>query len=336
MLDITGPLSDPDAEVSGMAWKGDTLVVLPQFPTRFGGDGELGFFSIDRAQISSAMELGRSGPIVPRQVTCNAPGLEQMVRGFDGLEAIALLGDRFFLTVEAGEGREMAGYLLSARFEAEGGHVSIDTARFCEIPFALSIPNFADETIVALQNEVFTMGEANGVNVNPEPRAKRFSPDLEFLGCFALPAIEYRVTDATAVDGDGRFWVINYFWPPEGDKLNPAPDEEPWPLDSDPLAADARRSDGPSDVSEENRGQEGGDGERCIERLLELRVVQSAGGEGYIERTSTPPIYLVPQDDGECRNWEAVVRLGDDGFLVMTDRFPTTLLAFVPNPYFQE
>jgi hypothetical protein len=67
----------------------------------------------------------------------------------------------------------------------------------------------------------------------------------------------------------------------------------------------------------------------CIERLVELQLVRDRCGD-FIERTATPPIDLELLPDGTCRNWEALVRLDDRGFLMMTDKFPTTLLAFVP------
>ena len=66
----------------------------------------------------------------------------------------------------------------------------------------------------------------------------------------------------------------------------------------------------------------------CIERLLELRITS----DDRIVRTDTPPLWLKPAADGQCRNWEAVVRLGDRGFLLMTDEHPATMLAFIPLP----
>jgi hypothetical protein len=37
---------------------------------------------------------------------------------------------------------------------------------------------------------------------------------------------------------------------------------------------------------------------------------------------------LVSDDD--TRNWEGLVRLDDYGFLLATDKYPRTILAFVP------
>ena len=72
--------------------------------------------------------------------------------------------------------------------------------------------------------------------------------------------------------------------------------------------------------------------EGCIERLLELQITD----QDTIIRTDSPPIYFELQSDDVCRNWEAIVRLDDKGFLVMTDQYPGTLLAFVPNPFLDQ
>ena len=33
-IPLTGPINSPDAQISGMAWHGDTLVILPQYPEK--------------------------------------------------------------------------------------------------------------------------------------------------------------------------------------------------------------------------------------------------------------------------------------------------------------
>ncbi len=63
---------------------------------------------------------------------------------------------------------------------------------------------------------LITLYEANGVDVNESPVAHRFNADLSVLDTVAFPNIEYRVTDATSVDENGRFWITNYYYP--GDK----------------------------------------------------------------------------------------------------------------------
>jgi len=310
ILELTGPLTDAQAEVSGMTWKGDTLVVLPQNPTLFGSEGQLGFFIISRDQILAAIDGTADGPIRPGPVSCRAPGLSRIVKGFDGLEAMGLMGDHCYMTVEAGDDTTMAGYLVCGHYDVVNNEVVMDMTRLTAIPMGLNIPNISEETIIIDGDQVITLSEANGRNVNPEPRGKVFDADLNFLGTIPLPNIEYRVTDATAVDAQKRFWVINYYYPPERPKLDPVADPELAKF-GDPATFDP---------------------DACIERLLELRIVRTCRQGDFIERTETPPVNLETLPNNVCRNWEAVVRLDDRGFLLMTDKYPGTLLAFVPYP----
>ena len=308
VLELTGPLNDPRAEVSGMTWKGDTLVVLPQDPTLFAAEGQLGFFVMTRTRILAAINGTIEGPILPKQVNCLASGMSRIVKGFDGLEAMGLMGDRCYMTVEAKDDTAMAGYLVCGHYDMVNNEVVMDMTKLTSIPMGLNIPNIAEESIVIDGQRVITISEANGVNVNPTPVGKVFNAEIEFVGTIPFPQVEYRVTDATAVDADGRFWVLNYFFPPERWKLDPAVDPE--------LVRFG--------------GLESYDPKACVERLLEMRI------EGdRIVRTGTPPVNLALLPDGECRNWEALVRLGNRGFLLMTDKYPGTLLAFVPYDFEQ-
>jgi hypothetical protein len=305
-LDFSGPLNDREAEVSGMAWRGDLLAILPQDPIRFGREGMLGFFAIPGDQISAKIDGRRPGPLDPELIDVEAAGLMRVIAGFDGLEAVGMIEDRVYLTVEAKDDTVMAGYLVCGHTSKVNGRVVMDMTKLTSIPLGCNIPNVAEESIVIDGRRVITLSEANGRNVMPEPQAKVFDETVNYLGALPFPQIEYRVTDATALDDQGRFWVINYFYPPERAKLKPAPDPE--------LA----RFGAP-----ENYVLDG-----CIERLLELQLTS----DDRIIRTDTPPIYLSLDAEG-CRNWEAIVRLEDRGFLLMTDKYPGTLLVFVPNPY---
>ena len=41
---------------------------------------------------------------------------------------------------------------------------------------------------------------------------------------------------------------------------------------------------------------------------------------------------VTPLGVGVARNWEGIARLEGRGFLLVTDQFPDTILAFVPYP----
>ncbi len=66
-------------------------------------------------------------------------------------------------------------------------------------------------------------------------------------------------------------------------------------------------------------------GRRTVERFVELEV--TAAG---IQCTDTAPLEL-ELGRGPGRNWEGIVRFQDRGFLVVTDKHPASMLAFVPG-----
>ena len=307
LLPLSGPLAEPQAEVSGLTWKDGELVVLPQFPDLFGQKDILGFFTLAKADIHSRLLMPEPTALIPTKIDCQAAGLMRIIRGFDGLEAMGIMGDRVYMTIEAKEDTTMAGYIVCGHYNMVDDHVIIDMTRLTSIPLGVNIYNVAEESMIISGEKVITFSEANGRNVIDQPRAKVFDKTINFLGSIPFPSIEYRVTDATDLDDKGRFWVINYYYPGDEEKLRPGPDPE------------VEKFGLPEDWVE-------GD---CIERLLELQLID----DQRIVRTETPPINLRIRADGKCRNWEALVRLDDAGFLMMTDKYPGTLLAFVPNPF---
>jgi hypothetical protein len=56
--------------------------------------------------------------------------------------------------------------------------------------------------------------------------------------------------------------------------------------------------------------------------LIEFRI-----DKDDVNLIDQAPIYLELLDE-DSRNWEGIVRYGD-GFLLVTDKFPTTILAYV-------
>ena len=130
-----------------------------------------------------------------------------------------------------------AGFLVAARFTGEDDVVRMTMERVTSIPLAVQLPNMSQETIIQDGDRVVTINEANGASATGAPVAHVFGLDLEDRGTIPFPRIEYRVTDATDLDDAGRFWVLNYFFPPDGrlwalvrldDEWTMAVDGQPW------------------------------------------------------------------------------------------------------------
>lgn len=298
-LTLDAPLNTPNAEISGMTWAGDWLILLPQYPSRF----ENQLFRIHKDDLRQAIQANSTEPLPMSPITLDSAHLETSIVGFEGFEAIAVENNTVYLTIEARPGK-MMGYLVSGVLNEAADQITIAEDSLTEITPQAKLENMSDESILVFGERLITLYEANGLNVNPEPIAHVFDRQLNPVDTFAFPAIEYRVTDASAVDENGRFWVINYFYP--GDtKLKPAADFF---------------------------SQTYGEGYTHSQSVTVERLIAMQFTEDGIVPVETPPIQLELLPDDEARNWEGLVTLDDLGFLLVTDKFPETLFGFVAFP----
>lgn len=305
-LPIAGPMDAADAEISGLTWFRDTLVILPQYPRRNVPDARRRLYGIPRTALERALRDSTAAPLSLLKISMKAEGIEKQDGTYQGCEAIAFSGNRVFVLVETKKetGEGMGGVIVGGTVDDALSTITLDASSPRTIPVPVALRNMAYEALTVVGDTVVAFFEANGARVNGSAQAFQFRPDdLQALGPRPFPTLEYRVTDATQTDAEGRFWVMNYFYPGERDLLDPA-------LDS----LSINHGVGASHV-----------GTSAVERLVEYRFAP----EG-IRRTDTPPVWLT-LTGASPRNWEGIVRFGD-GFLVATDRYPETLLAYVEPP----
>ena len=296
IIPLSGPIADPKAEISGMAWHGDDLFLLPQFPDRFSQS----LFKLEKRDILSAILGETTTPLNPEPVQLiNADRLKR-TKGFEGFESITFQDDQVYLTIEA-KPKEMLGYLVYGTISNAQNQITLDSNLIEILPQA-SIGNYSDESILVFGDKIYTFYEANGVNVNNSPVAHTFSLAGEPVTSIPFPNIEYRITDASSPDLQGRFWMINYFFPLDKIKVDPA---------ADPLADKFGRG-----LSHAQN--------LAVERLVAFQITNNG-----VELLDTPPIQLSLEADMVSRNWEALAILDGYGFLIATDKFPQTLFGFV-------
>jgi len=295
-IEISGPLADRESEVSGLGWYGDWLILLPQYPERLGSN----VFALQKSDILAFLNGETSGPLVPQPIPFQDDALGEQIAGFEGYEAIAFQGSQVFLTIEAETRSAAKGYVVKGTIAADLSELTVDTTRLAESPSQSASPNKADEALLLTDDKLISIYEVSGAQVNPAPQMHSFDFDLAPLPAVSFPTVEYRITDATRLDEQNRFWAINYFY--EGD-LDLLPIRDPLTI---------RYGRGAT-----HRQQQ------TVERLVEFTYDDSE-----IALTNTPPIQLKLIDSG--RNWEGVARLNDQGLLLITDKFPETILGYVP------
>ena|GEM_PF-1264994 len=298
-IPLTGPISSANSEISSMAWYKDHLILLPQYPHLGLGGGKGRLYAIPKQTILDYLDGKSIVPIRPKEISFETQGLR--VSGYEGFEAITFLGDNVYLTIESRPSR-MLGLLVSGKIQSDLSRIQLNVQNVTQLASQTGISNFTDETILFYNNQIFTVHEGNGKWDNRSPIARVFDLSLRALKPISFPTVEYRVTDATSVDSKGIFWVINYDYP--GTRLRRGPD-----------TISQKYPKGPTHQRN-----------RHVERLLEMRITPDKG----IVLTETPPIQL-ELINNVPRNWEGLVRLPGRGFLLATDKFPKTTLAFVPG-----
>ncbi|MES0361294.1 MAG: hypothetical protein ABUK20_10290, partial [Anaerolineales bacterium] len=213
-------------------------------------------------------------------------------------------GDQVYMTIEANNLGTMTGYLISGVIKSDQNQIQLDPSSLTPIPMQAQIFNSAYEALLVADGQIITLFEANGEELNPDPSAYQFANSTLSDRRINFTNIEYRLTDATAIDEHGRFWVPNVYFPIEF-----------WfYTSSEPLSRKFGQGDTHSSYL-------------TVERMLELQY----DGES-INLTDKQPVQLESIDDFSSRNWEALAVLDDLGFLAMTDSYPETMFGFIPYP----
>jgi hypothetical protein len=295
VIALSGPAADSDAELSGLAWYGDTLLLLAQHPEHYAADGDAGaFFALGKAALLAYLDSGDPAPLEPRRVPIIAPDIRASVPGYDGFEAVTFAGDQTYLVIEALRPDGVTfGYLVRGTVAPGLSAITLNLDDRVELPPQTTIGNMGYESIARIGDRLVVFNEVNGAAVNPDPRALVFDLDLNRIADLPMLPLDYRVTDATA-GGDDVVWALNT-WIPAQRFL--ATGHENWITP--------------------------------VERLVPLRFAP----DGVIA-AGMPPVDLA-LDGLIPRNWEGLARLDDRGFLLVTDQWPGTVLGFAavcPTP----
>lgn len=312
LLPLQGAVQEQGAEISGLAWHGDKLILLPQMPDFATNNraSKAAFFAVERQDLLSRLNNESNEPLSCEEIALHGLEAVQALPGYEGFEAIAVRDDTAWLLMEANDHGTMRSWLVRGHFRDSALH--LDPDGLAPLPLPANLRNMSHETLVLGEDFLLVLYEANGAAVNPRPVALRLplsENPAAHIEEISFPNVEYRITDATAVirrDARQFFWAANFFWPGERKLLKPGAD-----------AVDARWGQGPTHRRSD-----------AVERLLLFEITAKG-----IVLADAPPLPLalgmLP------RNWEGVALLEgakQRGLLLATDKYPGTLLGFVPLP----
>ena len=302
-IKLTGPVSQRITEISGLTWYKENLIILPQFPNKFQFRNGGTLYTIPKNEIENYLFGGTVSEIEPDKIEFIANGLEQYNKKDSGYESIVFLGDTAYLTIEYVNNGNTESLIVNGIIDWDQKQLVLNPESIKQSPAPQHFFNWSTETVLTYNNYIYTIFEVNGKNLIDNPKAYKFNSGLNFISAVSFPSIEYRVTDATVPDDEGNFWVINYLYPGEKSKLNPAEDflVVKYGIGRTHIESDA------------------------VERLLELKL-----DNGSIKLVDRAPVYLQLPLDEPSRNWEGIVKFDNRGFIITTDKHPETILAFVP------
>ena len=132
-IKLSGAISNRDAEISGLAWHGEDLILLPQRPERFSSAGNGLVFSLAKTELLRYLETNPPEPLVPRAIILEMDFEEPA--GFQGFEAIAVRGDTAYVAGEVKGEFGMTAFVLIGVFTEEG-----DTLRLSSKVTPISVP----------------------------------------------------------------------------------------------------------------------------------------------------------------------------------------------------
>ena len=296
---LTGEATERSLEMSGLAWYNDYLILMPQYVN----ESKPRFYYLKKSTINDWLNGNKEKPLNPSIIDIIMPDYFNSIKGYQGFEAICFIGNKAYLIIETKNNDLMQSFIVKGSMDIKNKTLIIDPEKKVEILLPVNIKNMGYESILKYKYRLMVLFEANGINVNSDPKASFYNSSLKQKGHISFPNIEYRITDATELDDQGRFWAINFFWPGEKKRLNPGKDLV---------------------LNNTVKGETHQEFEH-VERLVEFKI----DGKN-IYKTNSLPIQLKLNQNS--RNWEGVVRMENKGFLMIVDEHPRTILAFIKKP----
>ncbi|MDZ7766545.1 MAG: hypothetical protein U5K00_19325 [Melioribacteraceae bacterium] len=143
---MEGEAAHRDAELSGLTWYKDKLILLPQFPISLVTGISGAIFYIPKEKIKQYLQTQNHAPIKPEKLKFNADGFERFNHDGSGYEAIAFSGDTVFVSIESYAG-EMKGYTALGIINFDKREIRLDKNSLTENDYTNRLPNHTEETI---------------------------------------------------------------------------------------------------------------------------------------------------------------------------------------------
>jgi hypothetical protein len=166
-IPLPAPLNEKAMEFSSMAWLGEDLILMPQYPHRSNPEGSGVLYALNKTDIIRYIEQPDGEPLDIREIAFDDGGLHKALPGFEGFEGLAFNNDQVFMTIETHNGNPMMGYLVAGSYDAVLQQISLDPQTLVELPPQTSFLNASDEALTIYDDHIYTFFEDNGLSQNP-------------------------------------------------------------------------------------------------------------------------------------------------------------------------
>ena len=295
-IKISGLMADRKQEISGMDWYKDNLFLLPENLNGY-------IFSIKKEEIDARINKADTSAVTPNKIRFNTPDYKTTIPGFDSFEAIAFRGYEVYISIEIRFPDSMGCLLARGHINEKTREITIPEQTLTPFEVPTFVDNMSYESLIIKKDRVYALFEANGDSLINNPYVLSVNVSGNDIKKHPTSSINYRIADATRIDQNNRFWAINYFYPGDKKILKPGKDFF---------------------ISEYGEGPTHSRSER-VERLVEYKI-----SNNRVVHTNSPHIELALEGEKTSRKWEALARYEDRGFLIATDKYPTTILAYIP------
>jgi len=303
-IELEGVLSTKEVETSSIAWVGDELFFFPQFPHLFSDKYDGVVYKLSKEEIINYLNSEKKTKLKPKEVYFIAPDLKEILRKKGGgIEAAIFVDNSIYLAVEYVRQDSSFAYLLKGNYSKEENIIRINNEKVQKINLPYNINNLTVESLTFINERIIAICELNGKNIPGNSFAPSFDKELNFIENIKIDNIEYRVTDATYINSDSSFYVMNYNYPGEAKIIKPA-------KDAIAIKYGVGKLHSETDI---------------VERIIKLKLTKDG-----IKISDDIPIYL-KLNINNGRNWEGIVKLDDLGFLIITDAIKEQIFAFVKN-----
>ncbi|HAN78033.1 MAG TPA: hypothetical protein DCQ31_09805 [Bacteroidales bacterium] len=290
-------------QLSGLAWYRDSLLfVLPERLLEPGGCSCI--FAIRKDVLTTAFSTQKisSYQKISIQVLPNVD--LSLAQGF---EALCFVNDTVFLTLERDD---HTAFLLKGIFYASENKIQLIKSVVIEHKLNKVLRNATMEGVLFFNQKLYCFHESNGIaNNNSTANASVYNTKLEFVEYMPMDALEYRLTDVSAV-ANKKFYALNYYYF-EKEFKNYRPD-------NDLLLNKISQNDSHFRYIENNSYL------KKVERIVEFKIT-----ENRIVLNKEKVYYL--KLDQISRNIEGIEILtyqNKNYFIISTDAFPDDGLYF--------